>query len=181
MSPYRRLAISLACLLPLSGCIDETTTLELQADGRGTLGLDITLRGELAELANLTGELGGEAGVTRIAVAHLQRYAGVAAWTDVRVTPGDDASLRIEATGWFEDVTQVRREASDDGKPARRTWTARREGEEWVLVVSRSGPTLSDAIAATDTPLRSILDESSETLTQLEGQLPELIASSSAR
>jgi hypothetical protein len=101
----RVLAGALALAL-LVGCLDEQVTVTLAPDGQGRLTLQRTLGPRLA------GEVEDPNGA---AAAALASWEGVAAWSAITTATTASGGLRLEATGWFLDLDQVRRVAPGEG------------------------------------------------------------------
>jgi hypothetical protein len=114
----------LACL-SLSGCLEERVEVSLQANGSGKLRFEQVLgprlSKQLLELAKLEAKLSegfaeelGDDDILnttdQFAADALLAWSGVSAWTDVAVET-KAGKIHLRATGWFDDLSAVRRSA----------------------------------------------------------------------
>ena len=97
-----------ALVLALTGCLEEDKVITLMPDGKhGKLVFERALGGQMAEMMrSMGGDAGGE-GAKDFAASQLASMEGISAWTDVEASVGEDGKIRVKATGWFEDLSQV--------------------------------------------------------------------------
>lgn len=88
---------------------DEATTIDVQADGRGSIKLDVFEDARKSEklLASANTPEAQARRAQELAVERLARWRGIVAWTAVQGSVTDDRRVRFRATGWFEDLAQV--------------------------------------------------------------------------
>ncbi|MCO5168335.1 MAG: PPC domain-containing protein [Planctomycetes bacterium] len=114
------LLLALLALLVTPARGDQSSlTLEVQADGRGQLRLEVTedlaTSARLLEGATTTQAL--ERRAQELALQRLGRWEGVACWTGIVAGVTGERRVRLRATGWFEDLRQVREAAAGDDAP----------------------------------------------------------------
>jgi hypothetical protein len=103
---------ALALALALTGCEPERSrwSFAVQPDGSGCLRLihETAGQGDPDQPAPPEPEDQAQQRATGQATLFLAGVSGVAAWTDVAATPIEGGRARIEATGWFHRLADVR-------------------------------------------------------------------------
>lgn len=105
-------AAATALAVALTGCEPERSRwdVELQPDGSGRVRLVHETAGEMQ--VHPDEEPGDEGEADELAELQALRFLstieGVSAWTDVHATPLPGGRARVEATGWFRSLADVR-------------------------------------------------------------------------
>jgi hypothetical protein len=110
---------------------DESLTVHVQADGRGKLEVEHTYD-EATSARLLEGVTTAEAQRRRVedlAAERLASWRGVEVWTGIQAT-ATDGKVRLRATGWFEDLSQVAEVLAPDDAPPRQAFALAREGTD---------------------------------------------------
>jgi hypothetical protein len=120
------LTLLLGLTVTLTGCIEDKQTVTVEPDGKGTLRLERTLGKQMSEmLLSVAGAGDKLAAVRGVAAQQLSQLSGVAAWSDIEASVTDDQRVKIVATGWFEDVSQLA--------------TERQGGKQPMFIIDRKG------------------------------------------
>lgn len=111
---------------------DESTSIEVLADGRGTLRLEHTVD-ERTSARLLEGAGTADAQRRRaeeLGTERLVSWRGVTAWTGIQATVSDAGRIRLRATGWFEDLSQVAEVRGGAASAPRQTFAMTRDGAD---------------------------------------------------
>ncbi|MHC4392174.1 MAG: hypothetical protein ACYS22_12775, partial [Planctomycetota bacterium] len=90
-----------------AGCLRSTQVFTMYSDGSGKADINITLMGMAAQAIKM-GQMGGEGGEAQDPVDMVkQSVQGDVYWVNVKMEDGEDGTVTLSGTGYFEDANKI--------------------------------------------------------------------------
>lgn len=102
-------ALSVAAMVALTGCLEQSQTFTIYPDGSGKVEMKVVIKGQMAAMvkAAQAAETGAGAAAADPAAELRQQFGGKTYWQDVKVGDGPEGSYGMSGTAYFDNVNEL--------------------------------------------------------------------------